>query len=124
VFLKIDGTNDESVMMKVDGKITRKFIGRYDGVVKLRNGERRIMFFNDKFSTEVNLIVEDNVSFDLRIEGNIATLDVGHKTMNGTEEEIRLRLKRYKKVNAFLFVIVNFLMVCAVLRVLAIFDVI
>jgi hypothetical protein len=125
ISLHIKGiSHDNTVCVEVDGKLVRRFVGEYNGSLKLRNGDRRVTFYNELFSVSADIEPAENLTIDIERNDSIATIDVGYKEMNNTSEELTERTRSDYRINMFLFGIINFLMVLAILRLLFIFDII
>ena len=125
IMLRINGVPDnERTFVKVNGTLVQKYTGRYDGVFKLRGGYRDVTFFNKRFTVTSNIKVEEFLSVDVAVENSVAVVRTKLKELEGTEEELETRLKRFDRINLFVFFVANWCMFFSVLKILAIWDII
>ena len=124
--LKVIGISDnDQTYVDLDGKLIYRLKGKYDGIIKLRSGEHKITIYNELSSLTASL----TIAYECRL---IIQADMGNSTIIiNTElakeesiEDATKRLKGYNNVNLFLFFIANLLMILAVIRILAIGDII
>jgi hypothetical protein len=125
IYLRINGVSSHNkIFADIDGKCRYSYNGQYIGAMKIRNGTHLLTFRSDSFSVSTMVEIKEKMEIKVDIDGSSANVHIGQKEINETEEENAARMRKYRNINMFLFVITNFLMVCAVLRFLAIFDII
>jgi hypothetical protein len=103
----------------VNEKLIRRFTGRYDGIIKIRGGERKITFSNKEHSASTVVKAADRLEICVDVANSVVNAETKCQNMEGSED----RLKSYNGINLFLFLMTNLLMLLAVLRILAIYDI-
>jgi len=113
----------DRVYVDVNGKLHYKFPGNYNGIIKLRGGRHEVTFYNKLFSVQENVEIKDNMAIYLDVKNSTVTVSKECRQRESAEE-IEKRLKSYNRVNLYLFLAANILMVLAIFRILAIYDIV
>lgn len=107
----------------VDGKFVYKLKGEFNGAaLRLPRGIHDITVRNGTTSTNIRTDIADNLTIFIDIRGPTMCVNTEYREQAG-EETIEARRNANKRMNIFLFSVINVAMLIAVLRILTAFGI-
>ena len=103
----------------VDGKFIYRYRGELNGAsVKFLSGLRDITVRSDTLSATVNADATNHLTIRIDVRDYAIDIITEYREPTWTKEETEARQRSYKRVNVFLFLMMNFFALFAVLRIL------